>query len=64
MYETYEQLKRAVLACEEDVKKASGGTKAAGTRVRKSMQEVKALAQELRKQLLGGREEETDAEAK
>ena len=57
MLETYDQLKRAVLACEEDVRKASGGTKAAGTRVRKSMQEIKALAQELRKQVLEGRDE-------
>lgn len=55
--ETYEQLKKAVLACEDDVRKAAGGTKAAGTRVRKAMQEIKALAQEVRKQVLEGRED-------
>ncbi len=64
MLETYDQLKRAILACEEDVRKAAGGTKAAGTRVRKSMQEIKALAQELRKQVLGDREGEAEADAK
>jgi hypothetical protein len=51
----YELLKRLVQESEEDVAKAIGGNKAAGTRVRKKMQEVKAAAQELRKRVLEGR---------
>ena len=35
-----------------DVEKAEAGNKAATSRVRKSMQEIKALAQELRKEML------------
>ena len=48
----YETLCRLVREVEEDMKKAAGGNKAAGTRVRKSMQDIKALAQELRKEML------------
>ena len=36
-----------------------GGNKAAGTRVRKKMQEIKSAAQEVRKKILEGRESET-----
>ena len=39
-------------ACRDDVDKASKGNKAATSRVRKVMQEVKALAQEIRKEML------------
>ncbi len=55
MLETYEQLKSLVAEVEEDVKKAAGGNKAAGTRVRKTMQDIKNAAQELRKQVLENR---------
>ncbi len=48
----YEQLKKLVEQCAEDVAKAEGGNKAAGTRVRKAMQEIKAAAQEVRKRIL------------
>lgn len=34
---------------EEDARKCDGGNKAAGVRVRKVMQEIKALAQTIRK---------------
>lgn len=54
----YETLKRLVAEAEEDVNKAFGGNKAAGTRVRKKMQEIKAAAQEVRKKVLEGRETE------
>ncbi len=54
----YEALKRLVAEAEEDVNKAFGGNKAAGTRVRKKMQEIKAAAQEVRKKVLEGRETE------
>lgn len=50
--EKYEQLRQLVESAAEDVKKATGGNKAAGTRVRKTMQEIKAIAQEVRKGIL------------
>ena len=55
----YDTLKRLVQEADEDVAKAIGGNKAAGTRVRKKMQEIKAAAQEVRKRILEGRESET-----
>jgi hypothetical protein len=55
MLEAYEQLKDMISDVEEDVRKAAGGNKAAGTRVRKTMQEVKNLAQEVRKKVLENR---------
>ena len=55
----YEQLKQLVMEAADDVAKAQGGNKAAGTRVRKKMQEIKAAAQEVRKRILEGREGET-----
>ena len=58
MLEAYEQLKRLVAEVEDDVRKAAGGNKAAGTRVRKSMQDVKNAAQALRVQVLENRESE------
>jgi hypothetical protein len=57
----YEALKRLVEEAADDIQKASGGNKAAGTRVRKKMQEVKAAAQEVRKKILEGRGGEGDA---
>ncbi len=53
----YDQLKQLVAEAEDDVNKAHGGNKAAGTRVRKKMQEIKSAAQDLRKKILEGREE-------
>ena len=45
----YEKLKQLVLGAEEDfVKFYDKGNSAAGTRVRKSMQDLKVLAQEIR----------------
>ena len=55
----YEQLKQLVMEAADDVAKAQGGNKAAGTRVRKKMQEIKAAAQEVRKRILEGREGES-----
>jgi hypothetical protein len=59
MLEAYEQLKSLVESVEDDIRKAAGGNRAAGTRVRKQMQDVKNCAQELRKKILETRE--TDA---
>jgi len=50
--EAYQRLKEMVEAAADDVAKASGGNKAAGTRVRKAMQDIKNAAQEVRKQIL------------
>ena len=58
----YETLKRLVDEAADDVSKAEGGNKAAGTRVRKKMQEIKSAAQDVRKKILEGREGETGAE--
>ena len=54
----FDTLKRLVQEAEDDVAKAAGGNKAAGTRVRKKMQEIKSAAQEVRKKVLEGRESE------
>jgi len=50
--EEYETLKRLIAEVEEDIRKAEGGNKAAGTRVRKQMQDIKNTAQEVRKKVL------------
>lgn len=50
--EEYDKLRRLVDEIADDILKAEGGNKAAGTRVRKAMQEVKNLAQEIRKRIL------------
>ena len=55
----YDTLKRLVAEAEEDVAKAIGGNKAAGTRVRKKMQEIKSAAQDVRKKILEGRDGES-----
>ena len=52
----YETLKQLVNEVADDLAKAQGGNKAAGTRVRKQMQEIKNLAQEIRKKVLEFRE--------
>lgn len=56
--EEYERLRELVEAAADDVRKATGGNKAAGTRVRKSMQQVKDAAQTVRKKILEVRAEE------
>ncbi len=57
----YDTLKKLVTEAEDDVQKAIGGNKAAGTRVRKKMQEIKSAAQDVRKKILEGREGEPEA---
>lgn len=59
----YDTLKRLVEEAADDVAKAAGGNKAAGTRVRKKMQEIKSAAQDVRKKILEGREGEGEAGA-
>ncbi len=63
MMEEYEKLKRLVESTSDDIAKAEGGNKAAGTRVRKAMQDIKNAAQVVRKKVLEMRTEtETEGE--
>jgi hypothetical protein len=48
----YEQLKTLIAEIENDIQKAHGGNKAAGTRVRKQMQAIKQAAQSVRNKIL------------
>jgi len=57
MLELYERLRSEIDAIEDDLRKAAGGNKAAGTRVRKSLQEVKNTAQQLRIKVLEDRDQ-------
>ena len=50
--ESYDQLVKLVESAQEDIRKAEGGNKAAGTRVRKTMQDIKKLAQDVRQGVL------------
>lgn len=59
--ELYETLCRLVREVEDDMKKATGGNKAAGTRVRKSMQDIKDCAQQIRAKVLEMRDTEGGA---
>lgn len=54
--EDFETLKRLIAEAEDDMQKAEGGNKAAGTRIRKAMQEIKNTAQVVRKKVLELRE--------
>ncbi|HEX8339594.1 MAG TPA: hypothetical protein VF624_01670 [Tepidisphaeraceae bacterium] len=60
----WDELKRIVTEAEDDVAKALGGNRAAGTRARKKMQDIKTAAQEVRKKILEGRQDgDGEAEA-
>jgi len=48
----YEQLKTLIAEIENDIQKAEGGNKAAGTRVRKQMQAIKQASQTVRNKIL------------
>ena len=54
--EAYERMKKLIAECDEDIRKAIGGNKAAGTRVRKTMQEIKECAQSGRQGVLNLRD--------
>ncbi len=53
---SYTKLIEVVEAVKAEVDKAEGGNKAATGRVRKVMQEVKSIAQDIRKEMLELRE--------
>ena len=48
----YETLKTLVTEIESEIEKAQSGNKAAGTRVRKQMQQIKEAAQAVRSSIL------------
>ncbi len=58
--EAYDRLVRLVEEIAEEVRKAEGGNKAAGTRVRKAMQDIKKAAQDLRVGILDNRGDGSD----
>ncbi len=55
--EDFERLKQAVADVEADVAKCEGGNKAAGTRVRKAMMEIKRIAQAIRVEISSAKKE-------
>lgn len=56
MSQNYDRLVSAVQAVRDDVEKADTGNKAATARVRKSMMEIKNIAQDIRKEMLEKRD--------
>ncbi|MBT4523343.1 MAG: histone H1 [Phycisphaerae bacterium] len=50
--DSYDRLVQLVNNVTDDMAKCEGGNKAAGTRVRKAMQEIKSAAQDVRKDVL------------
>jgi hypothetical protein len=58
----FDLLKQLVASAEEELAKAEGGNKAAGTRVRKAMQDIKSAAQAIRQRILEMRDAEPKAE--
>lgn len=59
----YDRLREIVASAEEDIIKADKGNKAAGTRVRKTMQDIKAAAQAVRVKVLELKSSPTDPSA-
>jgi len=54
----FDKLKQMIVDVEDDLQKAESGNKAAGTRVRKQMQDIKQCAQDIRIKILEQRGEE------
>ncbi|MFN0008431.1 MAG: histone H1 [Planctomycetota bacterium] len=52
MSQNYERLVQVVNEAKADLDKAEAGNKAATSRVRKAMQDVKNIAQDIRKEML------------
>jgi hypothetical protein len=52
MSQHFDQICAAIEATRADVQKAEEGNKAACSRVRKAMQDIKNIAQEIRKEML------------
>ena len=58
--ETFEQIQTIVESMKVDVAKFYSGNKSAGTRARKSAQDLKSLLQKLRTEILDARKTEND----
>lgn len=54
--EQFERIKQLIAEVEDDVAKCEAGNKAAGTRVRKQMQDIKKTCQDVRQAVLQSRE--------
>ena len=52
MSENFDRLVSTIENARDDVEKAESGNKAATARVRKAMQEIKSIAQDIRKEML------------
>lgn len=52
MSDSFDKLAAIIDSTREDVEKAEAGNKAATSRVRKAMQDIKAVAQDIRKEML------------
>ena len=61
MSQNYDRLVSVVQAAREDVEKAEAGNKAATSRVRKAMQDIKNIAQDIRKEMLEKRDAGKDS---
>ena len=59
--EAFDRLKSIISELDEEIAKAEGGNKAAGTRVRQAMQDVKAAAQDIRQQILELRKDDSSS---
>ena len=59
MSANFEKLVKVVEETRADMEKAETGNKSAAVRVRKAMQEVKQLAQDIRKDMMGVKKTET-----
>ncbi|MEY3249766.1 MAG: hypothetical protein RL742_1809 [Bacteroidota bacterium] len=57
MNKIFEDIKKTIAEAEADVVKFDNGNNAAGTRVRKAMQDLKTLATDLRKEVLDKKNE-------
>lgn len=63
MSKTFEQIQELIKATQDDVEKFFvKGNKAAGTRIRKSMQELKTLAQAMRLEVQDSKKESDSTE--
>ena len=62
MSQNYERLVQVVNDARVDLEKAEAGNKAATSRVRKSMQDIKNIAQDIRKEMLEVRDFVSDDE--
>jgi len=54
--DSLQKLEELLASIKDDYQKGRGGNKAAGTRVRKAMQDVKTAAQSIRQEMLDARE--------